>query len=47
MLGVRRAVVIVDEEGIVRFRHEHRLGLDYLSAERLREALDSIGTRAG
>ena len=29
VVGTRRAVVIVDEEGIVRHRHDHRLGLDF------------------
>src|ERR1700693_4842082 len=30
-LGTRRAVVVIDEQGIVRHRHDHRLGLDYQS----------------
>jgi peroxiredoxin Q/BCP len=46
VVGTRRAVVIVDEEGVVRYRHDHRLGLDYQSVDDLREALDSVGTRA-
>jgi peroxiredoxin Q/BCP len=45
LMGTKRAVVIVDEEGVVRHRHDHRLGLDYQSVDDLREALASIGTR--
>jgi peroxiredoxin Q/BCP len=41
--GTRRSVVIVDEEGIVRHRHDHLLGLDFQSAEDLRAALASLG----
>jgi peroxiredoxin Q/BCP len=44
VVGTRRAVVIVDEEGVVRHRHDHTLGLDFLTAAQLREALDSIGS---
>ena len=39
VIGTRRAVVIVDEEGIVRHRHDHRLGLDFQDVDELREAL--------
>ena len=42
-VGTRRSVVIVDEEGIVRHRHDHRLGLDYQSVGDLRAALDELG----
>ena len=41
--GTRRSVVIVDENGIVGHRHDHTLGLDFQSADDLREALDSLG----
>ena len=41
-LGTRRAVIIVDEEGIVRYRHDHLLGLDYQSVDELREALETL-----
>jgi peroxiredoxin Q/BCP len=41
-LGTKRAVVIVDEEGIVRHRHDHTLGLDFQSVDELQEALDSL-----
>jgi peroxiredoxin Q/BCP len=35
----KRAVVIVDEEGVVRYRHDHALGLDFQSVDELAEAL--------
>jgi peroxiredoxin Q/BCP len=38
VVGTRRAVFVVDEEGVVRFKHVHMLGLDYLDADELREA---------
>jgi peroxiredoxin Q/BCP len=37
--GTKRAVIVVDEEGIVRYRHDHLFGLDYQSVDELREAL--------
>lgn len=46
LFGTRRAVVIVSEDGTVCFRHDHTLGLDYLSVDELREALDSLPVRA-
>jgi peroxiredoxin len=45
VIGTRRAVVIVDEEGVVRYRHDHRLGLDFQNVDQLREALESLGER--
>jgi len=44
-LGTRRAVVIVDERGQVAYRHDHTLGLDYQSADQLREALERLPAR--
>ena len=44
-IGTKRAVVIVDEEGIVRHRHDHRMGLDFQSVDDLRKAIDSLGVR--
>ena len=38
-VGTRRAVVIVDEDGVIRHRHDHTLGLDYQSVDDLRKAL--------
>jgi thioredoxin-dependent peroxiredoxin len=40
--GTRRSVVIVDEQGIVRHRHDHTLGLDFQTVGEIREALDKI-----
>lgn len=42
-----RAVVIVDEQGIVRHRHDHRLGLDFQTVDELKAALQSLGAAAG
>jgi thioredoxin-dependent peroxiredoxin len=41
-LGTRRAVIVIDEQGIVRHRHDHLLGLDYQSVDELRAALDAL-----
>lgn len=41
----RRAVIILDEEGIVRYRHDHRLGLDYQATSELEQALASLPRR--
>ena len=43
VIGTRRAVVIVDEDGVVRHRHDHTLGLDYQSVDEIRAALESLG----
>jgi thioredoxin-dependent peroxiredoxin len=43
VLGTRRAVVIVDRDGVVRHRHDHTLGLDFQSADDIRSALEQIG----
>lgn len=42
VVGTRRAVVIVDEQGVVRYRHDHTLGLDYQTVDELREALERL-----
>ena len=42
VVGTKRAVVIVDEDGVVRHRHDHLLGLDFQTVGDLREALDSL-----
>jgi thioredoxin-dependent peroxiredoxin len=41
-LGVKRAVIVIDEQGIVRHRHDHRLGLDYQSVDELKSMLDTL-----
>lgn len=45
-LGVKRAVIVIDEGGIVRHRHDHLLGLDYQSVDELKAALDAIPVAA-
>jgi hypothetical protein len=45
-VGTKRAAIIVDEEGVVRYRHDHLLGLDFQSVDDLREALESVPARA-
>ena len=42
ILGTRRAVVIVDENGTVGHRHDHTLGVDFQTVDQLREALDGL-----
>jgi peroxiredoxin Q/BCP len=42
LVGTKRAVVIVDEEGVVQHRHDHLLGLDFQTVGDLREALNSL-----
>ncbi len=41
-LGIKRAVIVIDQEGIVRHRHDHLLGLDYQSVDDLKSALEAI-----
>jgi thioredoxin-dependent peroxiredoxin len=41
-----RAVVVIDEQGIVRHRHDHRLGLDYQTVDELRATLDALRSPA-
>ncbi len=41
-LGTKRAVIVVDEQGIVRHRHDHLLGLDYQTVDDLKAALDAL-----
>ena len=45
VVGTKRAVVVVGEDGVVRHRHDHMLGLDFQSVEDLREALDALPVR--
>jgi peroxiredoxin Q/BCP len=39
VVGTRRAVIVVDEAGVIRHRHVHALGLDYQDVDELRAAL--------
>ena len=41
-MGTKRAVIVIDENGIVRHRHDHLLGLDYQSVDDLKSALGSL-----
>ncbi|TML00133.1 MAG: peroxiredoxin [Actinobacteria bacterium] len=41
-LGTKRAVIVIDENGIVRHRHDHLLGLDYQSVDDLKQALATL-----
>ena len=41
-LGVKRAVIVIDEQGIVRHRHDHLLGLDFQSVDELKAVLDEL-----
>jgi thioredoxin-dependent peroxiredoxin len=45
-MGTKRAVIVVDEQGIVRHRHDHLLGLDYQSVDDLKAALDTLPSPA-
>jgi thioredoxin-dependent peroxiredoxin len=42
-LGTKRAVIVIDERGVVRHRHDHLLGLDYQSVDDLQAALEQLG----
>jgi len=42
LVGTSRAVVIVDEKGLVRHRHDTMLGFTFQTADDLRAALDSL-----
>jgi thioredoxin-dependent peroxiredoxin len=42
----KRAVIVIDELGIVRHRHDHLLGLDYQSVDELKLALDALPSPA-
>src|SRR5262249_39970623 len=41
-LKTKRAVIVIDEDGIVRHRHDHLFGLDYQSVDDLQAALDAL-----
>jgi thioredoxin-dependent peroxiredoxin len=40
--ATKRAVIVIDENGVVRHRHDHLLGLDYQSVDDLKRALDEL-----
>jgi peroxiredoxin Q/BCP len=41
-LGTKRAVIVIDEDGIVRHRHDHLLGLGYQTVDDLQAALEEL-----
>ena len=45
-LGIKRAVIVIDEQGVVRARHDHLLGLDYQSVDELKAMLDALPAAA-
>lgn len=45
VLGTRRAAIVVDEDGVIRYRHVHALGLDYQDADDLEVALAALPPR--
>ena len=45
-MGTKRAVVVIDEQGVGRHRHDHLLGLDYQSVDELKAALDALPASA-
>ena len=47
MVGTRRAVIVVDEDGVVRHRFVHRLGLDFQTVDDIRAVLDELPAPAG
>ena len=42
VVGTRRAVVIVDADGTVAYKHVHALGLDFQTVDDIREALAGV-----
>jgi peroxiredoxin Q/BCP len=42
VVGTRRAVFIVDEEGKLAYKHVHTLGLDFQTVDEIREALAKV-----
>ena len=42
VVGTRRAVVIVDEDGKVAYKHVHTLGLDFQTVDDIKEALAAV-----
>jgi peroxiredoxin Q/BCP len=40
--STKRAAIVIDEDGVVRYRHDHLLGLDFQSVDDLKAALDTL-----
>jgi alkyl hydroperoxide reductase subunit AhpC len=45
VVGTKRAVIVIDGDGIVRARHDHVLGLDFQSVDELRGMLEGVAAR--
>jgi hypothetical protein len=43
--GTDGAAIVVDEDGTVRYRHVHMLGMDFQDVDALHDALDSLPAR--
>ncbi len=39
-------MIVIDEQGVVRHRHDHLLGLDYQSVDELKVVLDALPSPA-
>jgi len=46
VVGTKRAVIVIDAEGIVRARHDHLFGMDFQSVDELREMLAGVPATA-
>jgi len=46
LLGTRRAVFIVDQNGVIAYRHVHLLGLDFQTVDDIAEALAGLPAHA-
>ena len=47
LVGTRRAVIVVDEAGVIRHRHVHRLGLDFQTVDEIRAVLAELPEHTG
>jgi thioredoxin-dependent peroxiredoxin len=44
--ATKRAAIVIDEDGVVRHRHDHLLGLDYQSVDDLKRTLNELPAAA-
>lgn len=42
VVGTKRAVIVIDEQGVVRHRHDHLLGLAFQDVSALKRSLDPL-----
>lgn len=42
----KRSVIIIDEAGVVRGRHDHAIALDFQTVDEIREQLEEIPAAA-